>query len=260
LLSAAGWLRRKPTAENVLNPRLAAKEAVFLAPPLTPELEAAILLISPQLRGAKPEEFRDLWQKEQNGECWGEYEALEPVFTQARIEKALEVGPGMGRSAVFFSKKLGLPSLQMHLYEGDGSTTDYAKRGERSNDSLCGNLDILRLMLAYNGCEDTKIFDARQTKLAQLPGPYDLVYSFYSIGFHWSLEHFLDDLVPLMHEKSLAVFTVHRDFKGFSELRRFHCRLLDYESVRARKTHRGHNLLVMSRGELPAVGRDLWSR
>jgi len=260
LLSTPRWLRRKPTAENVLNPRLANKEAIFLAPPLTPELAAAILLISPQLRGAKPEDFRELWQKEQNGECWGEYEALEPVFAQARIEKVLEVGPGMGRSAVFFSKKLGLPSSQMHLYEGDGCSTDYAKRGERSNDSLCGNLDILRSVLDYNGCGDARIFDARQTKLAELPGPYDLVYSFYSIGFHWSLEHFLDDLIPLMHEKSLAVFTVHADFKGLPELRRFHCRLLDYESVRARKTHRGHKLLVMSIGELPAGGGELWSR
>ncbi len=260
MLSAPRWLRRKPTAESILNPRLAAKEAVFLAPPLTPELGAAILLISPQLRGASPEEFRDLWQKEQNGECWGEYEALEPVFALTKIEKVLEVGPGMGRSAVFFSKKLGTESSQLHLYDGDGSTTDYAKRGERSNDSLCGNLEILRSVLDYNGCGEAKIFDARQTKLSELPGPFDLVYSFYSIGFHWSLEHFLDDLIPLMHEKSVAVFTVHNDFEGFQELRRFHCRLLDYESVRARKSRRGHNLLVMSRAELPAVGRDLWSR
>ena len=136
MLSAPGWLRRRPTAESIFNLRLANKEALFLAPPLTPELEAAILLISPQLRGAKPEDFRELWQKEQNGECWGEFEALEPVFDLAKIERVLEVGPGMGRSAVFFSKKLGLSSSQLHLYEGDGNTTDYAKRGERS--TCCG--------------------------------------------------------------------------------------------------------------------------
>ena len=26
------------------------------------------------------------------------------------------------------------------------------------------------------------------------PDPYDLIYGFYSIGFHWSLEYYLDDL------------------------------------------------------------------
>ena len=39
-------------------------------------------------------------------------------------------------------------------------------------------------MLDYNGVEQYEIFDAEQLPLAALPGPYDLIYGFYSIGFH----------------------------------------------------------------------------
>ena len=45
----------------------------------------------------------------------------------------------------------------------------------------------------------------QQLPLAALPGPYDLIYGFYSIGFHWSLEYYLDDLEPLMHEHTAGL-------------------------------------------------------
>ena len=38
----------------------------------------------------------------------------------------------------------------------------------------------------------------QQLPLAALPGPYDLIYGFYSIGFHWSLEYYLDDLAAVV--------------------------------------------------------------
>jgi len=49
--------------------------------------------------------------------------------------------------------------------------------------SFCGNLSLLKTMLDYNGVKQCKIFDAQQLPLAALPGPYDLIYGFYSIGF-----------------------------------------------------------------------------
>jgi len=215
-----------------LDPRLAQLERIFHAPPLTPELIAAIKLISPQYDLALGEKYRLFWEADQNGACWGEYEALEPslsrIPTDARI---LEIGPGLGRSLVFFSKKLGWRGDQLHAYEGDGHTTRYTSLGPRFSDSFCGNLAELRHVLDFNGVHDVTIFDAAKTGLPSLPGRYGLIYSFYSIGFHWSLDHFLDDLLLLLDDGGIGIFTTSADFQPFDRLRKLPYRLIDWKPV-----------------------------
>ncbi len=65
----------------------------------------------------------------------------------------------------------------------------------------------------------SEIFDAVElnASLARLSGPYDFIYSFYAFGFHWSLEHFLDELLSLMHERSVCAFTLHERFADFDK-------------------------------------------
>jgi len=257
------WLGfRRRTSEKAFDPRLASLEPVFQAPPLTPELVAAIKLISPRLKLTQDEISRRVWEKEQNGTCWSEYEALHPLLS--RIEKpgkVLEIGPGLGRSAVFFSKQCGWQNSEIHLFDRDGSATKYKQKyydaGKNSlQDSFCGNLGLLRALLDYNQISNYTIFNAAQTALAELPGPYDLLYSFYSIGFHWSLELFLDDLLPLMHDKTMAIFTVKKDFRGFSRLKDLHCRVVEWKTVQRKKSAR-LGMLIMSKGIDPGVGIPL---
>ena len=76
---------------------------------------------------------------------------------------------------------------------------------------------------------DVTIFDAARANLPSLPGPYGLIYSFYSIGFHWSLEHFLDDLLPLLGDGGTAIFTTTADFEPFDSLRKLPYRLVDWK-------------------------------
>jgi hypothetical protein len=255
-------LARK-TSEKAFDPRLAGKEAVFHAPPLTPELLAAIKLISPRLKLVQDESSRRVWEKEQNGTCWSEYEAIRPLLSQVgRPGKILEIGPGLGRSAVFFSKQFGWQQSQIHLFDGDGAVTKYKQKyyeaGKHSlQDSFCGNLGLLRTLLDYNHIFNYTIFNARQTALTELPGPYDLIYSFYSIGFHWSLELFLDDLLPLMHERSLALFTVKKDFRGFPRLEDLHCRVVEWKTILRKKSSR-LGMLIMSKGVEPGIGVPLY--
>src|SRR5882757_5019351 len=91
-----------------LDPRLAAMEQVFKAPPLTRSLTRSIELLAPHLNLRPTEADRALWQAEQNAECWADWEALGDVLPTIRTPaRILEIGPGLGRSLVFFSKKLG---------------------------------------------------------------------------------------------------------------------------------------------------------
>jgi hypothetical protein len=189
-----------------LEPKLAALERVFRAPPMTRKLRAAIKPISPQFDLGLTERDRAYWETDQNGASWAEYGALKHILSSVpKNGKILEVGPGLGRSMVFFAKKFGWSDLS--AYEGDGTKTKYTYLGPRFEDSFCGNLEMLRHCLDFNGLNNATIFDASEIKLSEIPGKYDLLYSFYCIGFHWSIEHFMDDILRLLKKDGLGIFT-----------------------------------------------------
>ena len=170
------------------------------------------------------------------------------------------IGPGFGRSVVFFGKKGLFTDSEISLYDADGTSTRYKQKYYEQpprwpdTSSFCGNLPLLRTMLDYNGVKQYQIFDARQLPLGRLPGPYDLIYGFYSIGFHWSLEYYLDDLEPLMHERSLLVCTLNKSFHRFPRLEQFSTRVLACREVKKNATPL--RLLVLSKSALPAVGQS----
>ncbi|MEM7355113.1 MAG: hypothetical protein AAF657_30165 [Acidobacteriota bacterium] len=231
-----------------LEPYLAQKDLVFQAPLLSPELVAAIKLISPQFHLSTDERSRRFWELNQNGLCWGEFEALAPVLeARPTPQKVLDIGPGMGRSTIFFKKKMGWQDVSYHLYESSGETTNYTKAGPRFDDSFCGSPDHLQNLLAFNRIENIEIFDAAdlEARLDRLPGPYDFIYSFFAVGFHWSLEHFLPEILQLMHENSIGAFTLHPRFDRFDRIQGVPYRVVPFR--RSWPRGRWSDLLVLSK-------------
>jgi len=114
---------------------------------------------------------------------------------------------------------------------------------------------LLRTILEYNGVQNYRIHDAAQMPLAQLPGPYDLIYGFYSIGYHWSLEFYLDELQPLLDAKTLLVCTLNKHFRVFDRLREFSTRVVECREMK--KGSAPLRLLLTSKSDLPKVGMAL---
>ena len=92
---------------------------------------------------------------------------------------------------------------------------------------FCGTISELRGVLDYNGIKNVTIHDAKTVKLRDLPGPFDLVYGFYNIGHHWSLEHFFDEVLALIGRKGIAVFNVALDFQPFPRLQQLTYRCIE---------------------------------
>jgi hypothetical protein len=69
--------------------------------------------------------------------------------------------------------------------------------------------------------------DAKSVAMTDLPGPFDLLYGFYTIGYHWSLEHFFDEVLALVGKTGIAVFTVFEDFQPFLRLQQLPYRLIE---------------------------------
>jgi SAM-dependent methyltransferase len=238
--SAAGRLKRAVLGSSELpslNVELAAMEHIVRAPPMTPELMAAIQLIAPHYQNVPAAKLQAAWEADQNAACWAEYLALKPILDRLPSPKRiLELGPGMGRSIIFFAKKLEWDGDDIHAWEGEGTTTRYTYLGPRFTDSFCGNLQQLRAVLAFNDVSNVTLHDASRTPLDSLPGPFNLVYSFYSIGFHWALEHFLDDILPLMSPGGFAIFTLGPGFKPSPRIS-----ALDHEIITAKSPLRKRN-------------------
>ena len=91
-----------------LDPRIFALEQVFRSPPLTRSLVSAIHLISPHCDFRPNERNRRIWEADENGACWAEFELVrDELAALPKRARILEIGPGLGRSLIFFSKKLG---------------------------------------------------------------------------------------------------------------------------------------------------------
>jgi hypothetical protein len=209
-------------------------EQLFHAPPFTKEIADALQLISTHLSLKANENSRRLLETEANAGSQNEYDALEPVFGQLpKPRRVLEIGPGFGRSVVFFSKKdVWDSNAEIHLYDTTGTQTKYKQKYYDAppkwpdTSSFCGSLELLRTILEYNDVRNCRFIDAAKQPLGSLPGPYDLIYGFYSIGFHWSLEFYMDELQALLHEKTLFVCTLNKHFRMFERLREFSARVL----------------------------------
>jgi hypothetical protein len=231
-----------------LSSALAGKELYFRSPPLDASLVRAIKAITPQFSLSTDEVSRRVWELSQNGSSWAEYEALEPLLsTLDPPAKILEIGPGMGRSVVFLAKRLAWSEAVFDLYEADGEARKYPLNAPRSTDSFCGDLEQLRRVLDYNEVDNYRLFDAAEVdhRLDALPGPYDLIYSFYGVGFHWSLADFWREIKGSMSPNAVAVFTVHHTFEEFPELADTpHC-YLPFRRILAKD--RPLNLLVVGR-------------
>jgi len=240
-------------------------EHIFLAPPFTPEVAASISRISTRLPFRADERSRQLLEKEANGMSEREYEALAPLFAAwPKPRRVLEIGPGFGRSVVYFHKKnLWDKEAEIHLYDTDGEQTEYKQRHYQRPpqwpdvSSFCGNLQLLGQFLEYNQIVGYQIFDAAKMPLSRLPGPYDFIYGFFSIGYHWSLEFYLDDLAPLMGERTLVVCTLNKKFERFSRLSDFSTRVLLCRDTK--KKAPPLHLLVLSKSRLPEIGLKLES-
>lgn len=211
------YILRKRARKRVL------QKTIIKIPKLDRELINAIRLIGPHLLIGTDEQSRLFLEQDQNLTCLAEHKVLKPYLQSVAVpNRVLELGPGIGRSIIYFKNALGWKDSYFVLYDATNSKTNYSVLGKRADDTFCGNIQILKRILEYNKITRYQICDAREYSfnLSKLNGPYDLIYSFYAIGFHWSLEYFFDDILSLMKKGGLGFFTVPDTFVGFPNLNR----------------------------------------
>jgi len=199
------------------------RDNIFKAPPFESELAEALSLIGNVTLSAT-EENRRIWEREQNATCWAEYDCLQKNLKGLAPTKVFEFGPGLGRSIVFLNKMFNWKDSTFYLYDGYSDiepnevedSIRYARYGShdaRYIDSFYGNLKLLEKILQFNEIKNYKIIDAnKNSEISNLQGGYDFVYSFYSVGFHWAIDHFIDDILHLLKDGGTGAFNMQFDY------------------------------------------------
>ena len=111
-------LREKPILRPELVSRVGTPPVVRI-PAMTKRLLDHIVHIANSYQNFDlDEESRRLWELDQNVSCLTEFDAVGPILQSlTRPERILELGPGCGRSAIFFAKQLGWKASAIDLFE-----------------------------------------------------------------------------------------------------------------------------------------------
>jgi hypothetical protein len=207
---------------------------LFLSPPLDSELLAAIKRIAPHLGLNCDEWSRELWELDQNASSLVEFEVMSQFISASRLPRILELGAGLGRSLIYLAKSMDWHAHQFHVYDASGAGIPYSIGAERNASTFCSDLVQLRRILDYNGLAQVTVHDANTcdlSDLADLGAPYDVIYSFFSVGYHWHISDFLDDLRALMTESSVGLFGIPSSMNGTLALPGFEYELLPIKYI-----------------------------
>lgn len=209
-------------------------EIIVRTPPIDAELAAAITLIAPYFPSIPPDRRQGEYEREQNGSCWVEDAALGPLLTtMPPPRRVLDIGAGLGRAAVFFSRRY-FPEAHFDLFDATGHDTKYDLMGDRNKDSFCGNLAMLRRCLEFNDVRNFSIIDADTTggHIDVHSKKFDFIYSFYSVGYHWSIDHWLDEILAVCHDGTLCAFSVPSQYEPSPRVASLPHMLLEATSLR----------------------------
>ncbi len=156
-------------------------------------------------------------------ECLKDYVFQNPK----KYRKILDLGCGMGRSSVAFRNVFDLTGTfylaDFNKVQWTGVNEDCESCGMHHNaDSIPYNsLDITREFCANNNLENVNIIDLSGNEIKKLRD-IDLVYSFHSIGFHWSIEEAFRkySLEKICSPDCVFVFGVREDEHEFEQVSR----------------------------------------
>jgi len=143
-----------------------------------------------------------------------EIAGIEKYLWHLKPKVALDVGSGIGRASVFFSKYFDWKDTLFVLADGDsGLKQIFGMRDEAKE--FYNSLEATDIFCRANGVAKYEPFNLEHGKWDELERKPDLVYSFLALGFHWPINSFLDEIYPQLAEHCLLIFGM-RGKKGFA--------------------------------------------
>jgi len=137
-----------------------------------------------------------------------EFDAIRPYIDAPK--RILELGCGLGRMSVFLNHHL---TCNPHFILADADALppdpDNVKVGWDPGEVYYNDLGMTAEFARAHGLTDFETFDIRTRQYAELE-PVDLIMSFLSVGFHYPIEHCIDQLMQIIKPNGIMLFGVRK--------------------------------------------------
>ena len=171
--------------------------------------------------------FADLAKKQVTGlakdpECYdqisrAEYNAIKDCI--GKPHTILDLGCGLGRMSIYLGKQFEHEAK--YILADANIVSENLNYGWKPGEEYYNDLTLTAEFCRINGLKNFKTFDILAGNLTDLQD-VDLVMSFLSVGFHYPIEEYMDDLLKISTENCTMVFGIDKrrniyDLNSFSE-------------------------------------------
>lgn len=145
-------------------------------------------------------------QNSGNLNCYEESEILDLICEKIKDKEprnVLELGSGIGRGTLYIYKKIGWENTHFYLLDSNGEKIKGGISNSKKN-FFYNSTKAAKLFCKDNGLKKFTVIDIEKEEMPDVK--FDIVFSVISIGFHWSVDKYLDKLVDKLHKDSLLLF------------------------------------------------------
>lgn len=145
-----------------------------------------------------------------------EIKHLEEILSSTNPKNVLEIGGGIGRASVYFSKRYGWEETNFYMLDGNSGDTQICPVAGKGQKDFYNSFAATEEFCQANGIDKNRLFllDADNNEWENLPIKFDLIYSFLSIGFHWSIHLYLDRLHKFCTPNTRLIFGMRGTDRG----------------------------------------------
>lgn len=155
--------------------------------------------------------YRHIVSSKNNEESYLEISMSEYGLIKNSIKSpknVLELGCGLGRMSVYINSQLQDDSIHYILAD----STQYLEEpnhGWEPKGGFYNDLSLTKRFADDNGMTNFETFNLITTNITTLKN-IDLVMSFFSVGFHYSIESYLNDLLDITTDDCVMIFGIRR--------------------------------------------------
>jgi SAM-dependent methyltransferase len=176
---------------------------------------------------------------------------MEKYIVNLKVENILELGCGVGESSVYFFNKFdNLKESTFYLLDGDSGNKSIYYINYDSDKDFYNSMSATKEFCETHNLRNHVLINYEKEDIPEVK--FDLVYSTFSIGFHWPVSLYLEKIKNNLNEGALLLFHIRGknnkkkdDFKKWNIRQKKYVKRLGNYSIIDFKVSKYWGLLVL---------------
>lgn len=148
-----------------------------------------------------------------------DFDLIKP-YLPTNCYKIFDIGCGIGGIDVYLSRYYNFAPF-IYLFDFlDKQYTDKIQYGYNETYKGYNSFEETRKFIKANGIKKYEYINA-EFGIPKRLGEIDIIISLLSWGYHYPVETYLDEIIPLMSEDGILIMDVREDTDGIKKLRKY---------------------------------------